>query len=146
VAQALKHERPDLEVLGTDICADAVAVARENAARLGLDVEFVQADLLRGVIGPFEAVLANLPYVADGAVLEPEIALYEPPGALFAGPDGLDFIRQLVAMAQAVPLVALEVGFAQAQSVSGLLRDAGFGAVERRRDLAGHERVVVGRR
>ncbi len=146
VALALGHERPDLEILGTDISADAVAVARANAARLGLDVEFVQADLLTGIDRAFDAALANLPYVADGARgLAPEITDYEPASALFAGGDGLDLIRRLIAMLDRVGVLALEVGFDQAPAVDGLLQGAGFGLVRRMRDLAGHERVVVGR-
>jgi release factor glutamine methyltransferase len=147
VALALKDERPDLVVTGTDVDPDALAVARENAARLGLDVRFRRADLLRGVDGHFDAVLANLPYVAPGAAeLAPEILRYEPELALFAGDDGLDLIRRLVATAAAVPLLALEVGFDQAGAVSALLERAEFRSVERLRDLAGHERVLVGRR
>ena len=146
VALALKDERPDLVVVGADISADALTVARANAARLGLEVEFVEADLLAGVDQDFDAVLANLPYVAEGTELAPEIAVYEPAGALFAGGDGLDQIRRLMPMLAGVTVVALEAGFDQAAAVDGLLRKAGFGSVERLRDLAGHERAVVGRR
>ncbi len=143
VALALKDERPDLVVRGLDVCADAVDVARANGARLGLDVEFECCDLLDE--GTYDAVLANLPYVSDGASLEPDIALYEPASALFAGPEGLDVISRLVVMATGhAGLVALEIDPAQAAAVSGLMRDAGFAGIEVRRDLAGHERVVVG--
>jgi release factor glutamine methyltransferase len=146
VALALKSERPDLSVTGADVSADALAVARANARELGLDVELLQADLLDGVEPAFDAVLANLPYIASGAELAPEIARYEPPGALFAGPDGLDLIRRLTGMVDGVPLVALEVGFDQAPAVEDLLRGAGFSTIEVLRDLAGHERVVIGSR
>lgn len=148
VALALKDERPDLTVRGADVSPDAVAVARGNARRLGLDVQFFCADLLDGVPGRFDAVLANLPYVAAGADLPPEIASYEPPDALFAGPDGLDVIGPLVATVPAgVSLLALEVGFDQAPAVTALLAErTDFASVETRRDLAGHERVVVARR
>jgi release factor glutamine methyltransferase len=64
---------------------------------------------------------------------------------VFAGPDGLGVIRRLVDQAVGVPLVALEVGFDQAAAVGGLLCAAGFRSVQRLKDLAGHERVVVGR-
>jgi release factor glutamine methyltransferase len=144
VALAVKSERPDLSVTGVDVSAEAVAVACENAARLGVDVSFVVGDLVAGI--PCDAVLANLPYVAAGTELAPEITRYEPAGALFGGPDGLDVIRRLVARLESVAFVALEIGVDQADAVEGLLRDAGFAEVERRRDLAGHERVVVGRR
>ncbi|MGH2884337.1 MAG: peptide chain release factor N(5)-glutamine methyltransferase, partial [Solirubrobacteraceae bacterium] len=138
VALALKEERPDLSVVGVDVSADALSVARSNAAELGLDVEFVQADLLEGVPGPFDAVLANLPYVADESALPPEIELYEPDVALFGGPDGMDVTRRLLTMVDAVPLVVLEVGLAEA--VASLVSSAGFRSVEILRDLAGHER------
>jgi release factor glutamine methyltransferase len=143
VALALKDERPDLDVVGIDLNEDAVAVARDNASRLGLAASFVVGDLL---VGDFDAVLANLPYVADGTSLAPEIALYEPADALFAGADGLDVIRRLVRMLDGVSVGALEIGSDQGDAVVGLVRDAGFASVERLRDLAGHERVVVGRR
>lgn len=145
VALALKDERPDLEVWATESSADALAVARANARALGLEVRFVQGDLLAGLPGRVDAVLANLPYVSLGSVLAPEISQYEPAGALFAGTDGLELIRRLVSQAARVPLLALEVGFDQGDAVASLLRDAGFASVERLRDLAGHERVVVGR-
>jgi release factor glutamine methyltransferase len=137
VALALKDERPDLRVSGSDASPDAVDVARANAARLGLDVAFHVGDLLDGV-GEVDAVLANPPYVEDGAQLPPELA-HEPAGALFAGADGLDVIRRLATAD--VPLLALEVGAGQAPAVSDLLG----GEIEVLRDLAGVERVVVSR-
>jgi release factor glutamine methyltransferase len=146
VALALKDERPDLVVRGFDIDPAALEVARANAARLGLEVGFECADLLESVRWRPDAVLANLPYVPDRAALAPEIARYEPPAALFGGPDGLDLVRRLVAGLEDVQLVALEIGPDQAGAVSRLLRDSGFGSVQRLRDLAGHERVLVGRR
>jgi len=150
VALALASERPDLAVLATDSSADALTVARSNAARLGLDgIVFAQGDLLADV-GEVDAVLSNPPYVAERerATLAPEITRHEPPGALFAGEDGLDVIRRLVpaAAAAGARLVAIELGDGQAPAVAVLLEQAGFGDVEARRDLAGIERVLVGRR
>ena len=147
VALALKDERPDLDVTGTDASPDALAVARANAARLGLDVRFREADLLDGA-GEVDAVLSNPPYVEDGAPLQPEIERHEPPAALYAGADGLAVIRRLAAQAgaSAARLLALEVGMGQADEVAVVLRDAGFATTETRRDLAGIERVVIGRR
>jgi release factor glutamine methyltransferase len=149
VALALKHERPDLEVVGTDVSADALAVACANAERLGLDVELLHGDLLAGAEA-VDAVLSNPPYVAERerAALAPEIVRHEPPGALFAGADGLDVIRRLVpaAAAAGVRLLAIEVGAGQAAAVAGLMRAAGYERAGARRDLAGIERVVVGAR
>ena len=147
VALALKSERPDLSVSASDVGADALAVARANGLQLGIEVRFVEADLLDSPQLPAraDAVLANLPYVASGAQLPPDVARYEPVGALFGGEDGLDVIRRLVEAAGETPLVALEVGFDQAGAVAALLASR-TNSIEILRDLAGHERVVVGRR
>lgn len=149
VALSLRAERPDLGVTGIDSSPDALAVARRNAERLGLsEVRFVCADLLDA--DAYDAVLANLPYVRAADVLAPEIADHEPHAALYGGgEDGLGTIRRLVAMlavGSRARFVALEVGFGQAAAVAELLRGAGFAAVQTQRDLAGHQRVVVGRR
>ncbi len=78
VALALKAERPDLDIVGTDSSEAALDVARANARALGLDVELLHGDLLEPVSGPVDAVLSNPPYVADGDALAPEITRYEP--------------------------------------------------------------------
>lgn len=147
VALALKDERPDLSVWATDVDPDALAVARANGIHLGSEVEFVEADLLDSPRLPARpaAVLANLPYVAVDDELPPDVARYEPAGALFAGSDGLDVIRRLVEQVADVSVIALEVGFDQAQAVAALLAPRAS-SIETVRDLAGHERVVVGRR
>jgi release factor glutamine methyltransferase len=144
VALALKDERPDLQICGIDVSADALSLARANAIALGLDVRFVQADLVDAA--SYDALLANLPYVAAGEELAPEIALYEPAQALYAGEDGLEVIRRLLERVGDASLVALEVGLDQAPEVARLVRRTGYASVEVLRDLAGHDRVVVGRR
>ncbi len=149
IALALKHERPDLQLTATDVSADALAVARANRDRLGLDVEFICADLLDGIDGPCDAILSNPPYVAerDRATLPRDVLHHEPAGALFAGADGLDVIRRLVAQVTetGATLIALEVGAGQAAAVADLLHEAGW-TTAIHNDLAGIERVVVGRR
>jgi release factor glutamine methyltransferase len=144
IALALKDERPDLEVTGTDVSHDALAVARANAERLGIEVSFAHADLLAGV-GEFDAVVSNPPYVEDGAQLAPEIVRHEPSLALRAGPEGLDVLRVLVPAAAALgaSVLAVEVGAGQADAVQDLAGAEGFTASGRRADLAGIERVVV---
>jgi release factor glutamine methyltransferase len=151
VALALAHERPDLEIAGSDISEAALALARANGESLGLPVRWLQADLLDGVPDEFDAVLANPPYLAESerSTLAPEILRHEPAGALFAGPDGLDAIRALLAQLAArerVRCTALELGVGQAEAVAELVRDAGFREVRAERDLAGIARVVIGRR
>ena len=146
VALALKDERPDLDIVGTDMSADALAVARGNAARLELEVSFAQGDLLAGFTA--EAVLANPPYVPDGDPLPPDIARHEPAWALRGGPDGLEVIRRLIpaVAGNGARLLALEVGAGQAPAVAALAHEAGFAEVTTRADLAGIERVVVAQR
>jgi release factor glutamine methyltransferase len=174
VALALEDERPDLRVTGSDISADALELARANGEALGLDVRWLHADLLAGVPDEFDAVVANLPYVAESerASLAPEIMRHEPAGALFAGADGLSCVRRLVRegvgrfseegsravsgrsaghvsedrpRARArMAFLALEVGSGQAGAVSELMGAAGFGEVRAEPDLAGIQRVVVG--
>jgi release factor glutamine methyltransferase len=117
------------------------------------------------VSGPaFDLILANLPYVAEAEwpSLQPEVTKWEPREALLAGPDGLDAYRAFVPRLSyrtsstngaateqgedSVPAVGLEVGAGQAAAVGEMLREAGFAETETRRDLAGIERLVIGRR
>jgi len=112
-------------------------------------VRWLQADLLDGVPDRFAAVLANPPYVAESerASLAPEIVRHEPPGALFAGADGLELIRRLAGGLRARPrveLVALEIGHGQAEAVGALLAEAGFASLRFERDLGGIKRVAIG--
>jgi release factor glutamine methyltransferase len=146
VALALADERPDLEVHASDISPAALAVARANGDRLGLRVTWTESDLLAP--GPWDAVLANLPYIPTAVLagLEPEVSRHEPRLALDGGEDGLDLIRRLISGAVSVSLLALEVGAGQSAAVSLLVGAAGFETVECRADLAGIPRVVVGRR
>jgi len=151
VALALKDERPDLLLSGSDLSEDALALARANGERLGLSVSWLRADLLAGVPDEFDAILSNPPYVAESerGSLAPEILRHEPAEALFSGPDGLGAIRALLAQVAPrglVKMVALEVGAGQAETVSRLLSEMGFESVRRARDLAGIERIVVGER
>jgi release factor glutamine methyltransferase len=140
VALAVAHARPDLTVTASDVSPDAVDVARENAAALGLDVAIEVADGLPP--GDYDLVVANLPYVRDDEwdTLQPEIREYEPRLALTSGPDGLDAIRALVDEAPSGLRLALEHAPAQGGDVRALLHEA-----RTERDLAGRERVTVGR-
>jgi release factor glutamine methyltransferase len=149
LALAIADELPEVAVTATDTSLDALAVARANRDRLGLAgrVELAHGSL---AAGRFDLVVANLPYVseADWPALAPELRAYEPREALIAGPTGLEAIEALlgeISLARERPgTVGLEVGEGQAPTVAELLRRAGFERVERRRDLAGIERAVVG--
>lgn len=148
VALALKTERPDLQITATDTSAAALEVARGNAQRLGLDVEFLHGDLLEPVQGRIDAVVSNPPYVTTGERLglQAEIARYEPAEALFAGADGLDVIRRLIpaAYTAGAETIALEIGSTQAEAVKALIREQGFGGTAIVQDLAGLDRIVAG--
>ncbi len=161
IALAVADELPGCTVTAVDTSAPALEVARANAERLGLTdrVRFVEGSL--PAEPSFDLILANLPYVAaaEWASLQPEVTEWEPLEALLAGPDGLDAFRALIPACGRIALrrraqdaaatgltVALEVGEGQASAVAGMLREAGFGGIEVRADLAGIERVVVGRR
>jgi release factor glutamine methyltransferase len=153
IAVALASELPKARFTATDVSEAALAVARRNAEAHGVAarIRFLAGDGFAPVRGErFDAVLANPPYVAtaDAAGLAPELR-HEPPAALFAGPEGTELLRRLAAevAAQLEPggRAGFEVGAGQAGAVAGCLRDAGLAEVAVRRDLAGRERIVVGR-
>jgi release factor glutamine methyltransferase len=149
VALALQHARPDATVWAVDASEDALAVARANATRLNLSVQFTASDWLSAVdvqlTGRFDLIVSNPPYVAEG---DPHLAAltHEPLQALTSGPDGLDDIRQIIAQAPTFLTpggwLLLEHGWDQAASVQALLREAGFVQVQSRRDLGGIERCT----
>ncbi len=153
VALALAAELPGAQVTATDDSPGALEVARGNAERLDLAdrVRFEQGTwpAEKGG-GPFDLLLANLPYVSEDewARLPPEIREFEPREALVAGPTGLEVIEAVLDSLGSDPIaaraVALEVGAGQAEAAAELVRGAGFIATELRRDLAGIDRVVVG--
>ncbi len=150
---ALLRELPQAVGLGIDVSADACAVARENAATLGLAqrAKFAQGDWQAGVAGPFNVIVTNPPYVPDGDFerLAPEIAGYEPRRALSGGADGLDCYRTLVpglaGLLTSDGCAALEIGTEQSEAVIALLNQHGFAEAFIRRDLAGHPRCVLAR-
>ena len=152
IALALAKTRPDATVVATDVSADALEVARANAAALGLGdrVSFVQGDLAAGATGPFHLVVSNPPYVRAGdlAGLMAEVR-HEPRLALDGGADGLEVYRRLIPVAAGLMAeggaLALEIGADQAGEVSALGGAAGLTA-ETRRDLARLDRVVIGRK
>jgi len=151
IALAVADEIPGCRVVATDVSDGAIEVAVANGAHLGMTdrVEFVLGSLPPGQ-ADFDLILANLPYVPDSDGLPPEVGQWEPEGALFGGPDGTDVIAAVLADLNragiSAPVIGLEIGQGQGESVSDLLRAAGWPETEVRLDLAGIDRVVVGRR
>ncbi len=148
IALALKDQRPDVHMHACDISADALAVAKANAQRLGLEVAFSQGAWLSGLSEAFDAIVSNPPYIADA---DPHLAAlaHEPQQALTSGADGLDDLRAIIAQAPACLKLGgwllLEHGYDQASVVRQLLQAKGFVEVQSRADLAGIERCSGGR-
>lgn len=146
---ALLSERPESWGLGVDLSPAALATARTNALDLGLSrrAAFAVMDWTAAVVGPFDAILCNPPYVEEGAGLAPEVAVYDPPGALYAGSDGLVAYRQLLpglpALLAPEGWALLELGAGQAAAVSALGRAAGFSKIEIKADLSGTPRCLA---
>jgi release factor glutamine methyltransferase len=153
IAVALAHERPRAHVVATDASAAALAVARGNAAELGLrNIEFRHGDWLAPLAGEcFDLIASNPPYIEEGDVhLGQGDLRFEPRGALSSGADGLDAIRRIAADAPAClrdgGWLLLEHGWEQGAPVRALLEDAGFIDVATARDLEDRDRVSLGRR
>ncbi len=152
IAISIAFARPQARVHALDCAADALAVARENAARLGAsNVRFSPSDWFSAVAGEaFDTIVANPPYIAKGDPHLTEGDLrFEPSSALVAGRDGLDAIRHIVAGAPSHLAsggwLFLEHGFDQAEDVRAIMQAAGFSAVSSTADLAGIERITGGR-
>lgn len=152
---ALLSELTDAHGIGTDISDAALAVARDNARRLGLErrADFVRGDYAAGLRGPLNLIVSNPPYIpsAEIAALDPDVRDYDPRLALDGGPDGLAAYRALAPQAAALlhpgGALVLEIGAEQGGTVSTILRNAGLAVSNPpRRDLAGRDRVVIGRK
>ena len=147
IALAIKHARPTADVSAIDASADAVTLARSNAAALGLTVSREISRWFESVNGLFDVIVSNPPYVREG---DPHLAAlgHEPIQALTAGSDGLSDLRQIISAApahlQAGGWLLLEHGYDQAEAVAQLLREQGFNSVSSRDDLAGIQRCSGG--
>ncbi|MCC5811155.1 MAG: peptide chain release factor N(5)-glutamine methyltransferase [Ectothiorhodospiraceae bacterium] len=152
IALALASERPNCPVTAVELSRDALSVARANARRLGLEVEWLRGSWLAPLAGrQFMLIASNPPYVADN---DPHLregdVRHEPLPALTAGPDGLDALHRIVADApahlQPGGWLVLEHGYNQRAAVQLLLQHAGFTNIACHRDLAGQPRVSEGQR
>ena len=147
IAHSLQSAGRPAQITAVDSSTDALDVARDNAARLGLTVNFIESAWLAQVTGRFHLIASNPPYIASA---DPHLAAlaHEPLQALTAGADGLDDIRQIIEQAPSHLLpggwLLLEHGYDQADRVRGLLLQRGFSQVQSRLDLAGIERCSGG--
>jgi release factor glutamine methyltransferase len=152
IALAVASERPRCRIVATDICTQALAVARANAARLGIsNLEFRQGSWFAPCARErFDLIVSNPPYVAEG---DPHLAKgdlpAEPRRALVAGPGGMEMIAAISGQARQYlhdeGWLLLEHGYDQALAAAALLRDTGFRDIQTWRDAAGIERITGGR-
>ena len=152
IALSFAAKFPEAKVCATDISEDALALARENAARLGLNnrVQFQKSDLLEGLAERFDLVVANLPYISmqDRDQLAREV-LHDPEVALFGGPRGDELVRKLIEQAlshlESGGLLALEIGLGQAEGLCDFLRQKNYHDIEVKRDYSGIPRFLLAR-
>ena len=152
IALTLAAQFPEAEVDAVDISDDALALARENAARLDLQrrVRFAQGNLLTEVKGAFDLIVANLPYVAtsDRPALSREV-LHDPAVAVFAGERGDELVRELISAARdrlrPDGMLALEIGIGQADNLASLLAEKNYHDIALIRDYCGVTRFLFGR-
>lgn len=150
VALAIKRHLPDARVVAVESSAAALAVARRNAVKLNLEVDFRHGRWFEPVVGErFELLVSNPPYVAEGDPHLPDLR-HEPAAALVAGPDGLDAIREITSAAGLFLApggwLLLEHGAGQEAAVRDLLEGARLESVRTWPDLSGIGRVSGGRR
>ena len=153
IVLSILAERPRAKGLATDISDEALAVARENAANLGLanQIAFARGNWTEGLAdASFDVVVSNPPYIASEVIetLEPEVKDHEPRVALDGGADGLDAYRHLAPEILRVlkpgGLFAVEIGYDQKDAVEALFNEVGAGDVWTIKDLSTNDRVVVG--
>jgi len=150
IALSLARQFPETKVLAIDISDDALALARENAARLGLDerVQFRKGDLLENLDERFDLIVANLPYIPmqDRHLLSREV-LHDPEVALFVAERGDELIRKLIEQAplhfNGAGLLALEIGINQAEGLCDLLRQKNYHDIESKKDYSGVTRFLL---
>ncbi len=152
IALSLAKKFPKAQISATDVSEDALALARENAARLGLGerVQFRKSDLLENLDERFDVIVANLPYIAtqDRHTLSREV-LHDPEVALFAGAHGDEFVRELI---EQVPprlrpggMLALEIGLDQSEALLSALTEKNYRDICSKNDYSGVTRFLFAR-
>ena len=145
-----RKRKIDIYGVGSDISKEALAVAVENAKKLGIEAKFVQGDLFENVEGSFDMILSNPPYIRTSEIerLQEEVRFHDPIKALDGKEDGLYFYRIIVKESRQYlkrgGWLIFEIGSDQAEAVKTLLQEAGYENIEVKKDLAGLDRVVYG--
>lgn len=141
----------EIECEGSDISPEALKTAKGNADRLGARVHFIQSDLFENIRGAYDMIVSNPPYIQTSEIeeLQDEVRLYDPRIALDGKEDGLYFYRRIIEEAREhlseKGWLLFEIGWDQKEAVSNLMGEAGYTLVTVKKDLAGLDRVVMGR-
>ena len=141
----------EIECEGSDISPEALKTAKGNADRLGARVHFIQSDLFENIQGAYDMIVSNPPYIQTSEIeeLQDEVRLYDPRIALDGKEDGLYFYRRIIEEAREhlseKGWLLFEIGWDQKEAVSSLMEEAGYTLVTVKKDLAGLDRVVMGR-
>ena len=150
IAIAIKDNLKEINATAADISEAALKVAKKNADGHCADITFIHSDLFENIDGKYDFIVSNPPYIVKDVIstLMPEVKDYEPANALDGGEDGLDFYRQIIKESPKYlnkkGRLYFEIGYDQGESVSNLMRDAGFEDILVKSDLSGNDRCVMG--
>lgn len=150
IAIAIKDNLKAINATAADISEAALKVAKKNADGHCADITFIHSDLFENIDGKYDFIVSNPPYIEKDVIstLMPEVKDYEPTNALDGGEDGLDFYRQIIKESPKYlnkkGRLYFEIGYDQGESVSNLMRDAGFEDILVKSDLSGNDRCVMG--
>lgn len=142
----------DTDVTAVDISGDALDIAKKNSDRHRANVKFVKSDLFDKVEGKFDIIVSNPPYIETEVIdsLEPQVKDFEPITALDGGKDGLIFYKKIVQNCHKYlntgGYLMFEIGYNQAEAVSSIMENADFSEIEVKKDLAGLDRLVIGKK
>lgn len=147
----LKHMKKAIGT-GADLSCQALEVAEKNGTDLGVSPQWIHSDLFEHIQGTYDVIVSNPPYIPSQVIegLMEEVRLYEPRMALDGYEDGLYFYREITRLAGEYlsprGLLAFEIGYDQGKAVAGLMEEQGFERIRVIKDLAGLDRVVIGRK
>ena len=148
---SLLHYAKECTGTAVDLSEKALAVARENAKKLEKECTFIHSDLFENIQGKYDVIISNPPYIATKEIeaLEPEVRIHEPMMALDGMEDGLFFYRKIVSASNEFlnpdGWLFFEIGYDQGKAVSDMMIETGYSGVQVIKDLAGLDRVVIGK-
>ena len=148
---SLLHFTKDCTGTAADLSKKALEVAKKNAKKLEIECEFIHSDLFENIKGKYDVIISNPPYIATKEIeaLEPEVRVHEPMMALDGKEDGLFFYRKIVSASASYlnpeGWLMFEIGYDQGKAVSEMMKSSGYAEIRVIKDLAGLDRVVIGK-